>query len=153
MRENVVSETPRRIVLLAVIAIVVLAVAGWRLMKLMQPREHTLTSATITKLDVTDRTAEVEFIHPKSGQMITVAGVVPEGCDIQINGAPATMADLRIGDIAEVRGMIYPDRSVEPIWVRVRRASATTQPASPDTPPAGADSSPTTQPEREHVPG
>jgi hypothetical protein len=62
--------------------------------------------ATITFVDPSARRASIETTHPKSGAAVEVNGEVPPECTITINGQPADLADLRVGDSAVVRGRV-----------------------------------------------
>ncbi len=62
--------------------------------------------ATITFVDPTERRASIETTHPRSGAAIEVDGEIPPECTITINGEPADLGDLHIGDSAVVRGRI-----------------------------------------------
>jgi hypothetical protein len=122
--------------MLTVFGVIVVAAAAWQVRKLAQPREYELKSATVTKFDAVQRTGEIEFIHPKSGQAMTVtAKDIPPDCVVLINGAQGTLADVRVGDTVAVRGLIYADHSVKPQRIRVTRPETTTQTA-PATAPA-----------------
>lgn len=116
------------------------AAIGWQVAKLARPREYELKSATITKLNTATRSGEIEFIHPKSGRTQKVSAQhIPEDCEVLINGQPAELSDVQVGDTVAVRGLVYPDYTVEPRWVRVTRQApqsqpAATQPATPDSP-------------------
>jgi hypothetical protein len=57
-----------------------------------------------TFVDVTARRASIEVVNPKSGAAVEVTGEVPAECEISINGAAVTMADLRVGDEAIICG-------------------------------------------------
>lgn len=122
----------RKAALLIVLAVAVIAGVGVYARRLAQPREFEIKSATITKLDferrgdeITAARGEIEFVHPKSGQTMTVAGVIPSDCPIQVDGAPGRLADLRVGDRIAARGTLGLDRSIRPQWVRVQPPTAT----------------------------
>jgi hypothetical protein len=63
--------------------------------------------AVITFVDVENREAAIETTHPKSGAAIELSGEVPPQCAITINGQPAKLADLEIGDQVVVRGYTH----------------------------------------------
>jgi hypothetical protein len=136
-----VSSAQSKALIFAGIAVVVIAIVAYNVSRKLQPRVRTVPDVTLVKLDIEKRTAEVRFVHPKSSRPILLSGRVPEDCAITINDEPATLADLRVGDVATVRGMIYPDQSVEAEWVKVTRPTdtqpSTTAPAAtpPDAPP------------------
>ena len=126
----------QKALILTVFGLVVAGLAIWQVRRLAQPREYDLKSATVTKLDAAKRSGEIEFVHPKSGQAMTVtAKEIPADCQISINGNPATLADVRVGDTVGVRGLIYADHTVKPQRIRVTRAEAATQ-SAPATAPA-----------------
>lgn len=121
--------------LLALIGLIVLGGVSWQVWRLTRPRDYTLKSATITQIDAARRTGEVEFVHPKSGQTMRVtANYIPPECEITINGEPATLADVRVGDTVAVHGTAYADNTVKPAWVRVKRTTGATQPATASSP-------------------
>jgi len=78
---------------------------------------------TILDIDVASRTASLEFTHPKSGQLFTVSGILPVHCDIQIDGQPAKLTDLRVGETARVGGTFDSAKRVTCNWVHVWRQS------------------------------
>ncbi len=121
----------RRTVLLIALGVAVIAGVGLYARKLARPRAFEIKSATITKLDferhgdeITAARGEIEFVHPKSGQKMTVAGVIPADCPVQVNGVAGRLADLHVGDRIAARGTLGLDRSVRPQWVAVQRDGA-----------------------------
>lgn len=115
---------------------VVVAAVAWQVRKLAQPKEYELKSATVTKFDAAQRSGEIEFIHPKSGQAMTVtAKDIPPDCVVLINGTQGTLADVRVGDTVAVRALMYWNQSVVPQRIRVMRPETATQTA-PATAPA-----------------
>ena len=121
--------------LLALLGVIVVGGIAWQVWRLSRPRIYTLKFATITKMDAAQRTGEVEFVHPKSGQTMRVtAANIPAECEVSINGAPAMLADIRVGDTVSVHGTLYADQSVKPDWIRVKRSTDTTQPATATSP-------------------
>lgn len=117
-----------------VIGVVVLAsaLAGWQIVRPGgPPRERTLSGAVITQLDVAARTAEIEFIHPKTGDSVRLSGRVPPACEIQVNGLPATLAELRVGDMVDVGGTVQRrllTYVVEAHWVSAARRAPASRP-------------------------
>ncbi len=104
----------------------VLVAAGvWRAVVWAQPRAYELKSAVVTRLDVSARSGEIQFVHPKSGRTTYVgADRIPEDCEIRINGESATLADVQVGDTVAVRGLVYPlSRTVQPQQILVTRGS------------------------------
>ncbi|GEM_PF-2333200 len=133
-RRNVVELTVKpsnkRIVTWTVLVAAGLAAIGWQAMRLTRPREGVLRLATVTKLDVASRSGEISFVHPRSGQPMTIAAEhIPAECEITVDGRPATLADVRVGDTVSAGGLIYPDHTVSPRWLHVTRATSTTRPA------------------------
>lgn len=131
------KSSAKKGLLLAILGVVVVGGVAWQAWRMAKPRAYTLKSATITKMDAERRTGEVEFVHPKTGQTmrVTAANIPPE-CEVRINGVPATLADVRVGDTVAVHGTLYYDQTVKPDWVRVTRPVAATQTA-PASAPAG----------------
>ncbi len=133
----------RKAALLIVLAVAVIAGVGLYARKLARPREFELKSATITKLDFEYQNAaviaargEIEFVHPKSGQKMTVSGLIPADCPILVNGEPGRLAELHIGDRIAARGTLALDRSIRPQWVSVQRDAAASQPGAVTAPPS-----------------
>ncbi len=58
---------------------------------------------TITYIDLSSRSAGLEYDSPRNGQLREIAGKIPEDCDILLNGSPATLDDLRVGDRASIK--------------------------------------------------
>ena len=52
------------------------------------------------------RSAEMEMPDPKGGTAMSVPGTVPENCVITVNGKPATLQDVRVGDRVRVTAEI-----------------------------------------------
>lgn len=132
------SITARKIALLVVLAVIGLGLVAWEMTRLMRPRAFNVRSATITRIDPARRSGEVEFIHPKSGQLTIVAAEnIPEDCEIEIDGHPATVDDVRVGDTVAITGMFYPqNQSAVPRSIHVTRMNAATQPTSAATVPS-----------------
>jgi len=102
----------------------------------LQPIEREI-DGTIAEIDLESRTAALEFTHPKTGQTMTIRGEVPADCDIRIDGRPATLRDLRIGERISVHGQISMGRRVTALAVRVSRGEQP-GPSSGPAPPATA---------------
>lgn len=131
-----------------IIILLVVVILGDLTWQLLRPRKagkvRELTGATITAIDPHQRTAEIEFLHPKSGEKMRLAADVPAGCEILLDGKPLPLAELRVGDKVDVKGTINQTllgASVHPQQVRVVRASTTppiaTAPAPATAPAAG----------------
>ncbi len=66
-------------------------------------------NGTIRSLDPVKRQASVEVILPATGTTRELQGDIAPDCAIEIDGKPAALADLRVGDSVQVRARI--DRS------------------------------------------
>jgi len=134
-----VTQTTKKVLVVGIIVVVVAGVASWRAVRRRPaPRTREITGATIRTLDVARQMAEVEFAHPKTGRRIRLTGTLAPGCEILVDGQPATLADLQVGDLVDVRGTVYPDYSVQADRVCVYRALSDTSPVPPNTQPATA---------------
>lgn len=123
----------RKRLLIATGGIVVILAAVCIVVALCVPHEQVRTViGTITHINLATRTATIEFIHPKSGRTLAIDGTAPPDCDIRIDGQPAQLTDLRIGEEVEVEGTIHGDMTITANWVRVARAGrpATTTPTT-----------------------
>ncbi len=133
--ETLVTQSARKGLILTAIAVIIIAGLSWKLLKRPKSQEREITGARITKLDSATRTADIEFLHPKSGTDIKLHGTAAPDCEILINDQPATFADLRVGDVATLKG-VYSGSKVEAKSVHVRRGTAQSRPASSTAPPA-----------------
>ncbi len=146
VRRAIVSQARQRGLLVALLGVVVVGYVAWRANRAAhEARTREIDGATITALDLEHRTAEIEFIHPKSGTPRRIRGTIPQDCPIYINDAlaPGGLADLHVGDTGSVRGTVHADLSMEAEWVRVTRPAASqpavaSQPGS--APPSGTAS-------------
>jgi hypothetical protein len=138
-----VKPAARKALILCGLAVTVAAGLAVYARHLARPREYELKSATIIKLEfqcqnerIVSARGVLEFVHPKSGQAMSVTGTIPADCPIFVDDAPAQLSDLRVGDQVAVRGTVFADRSITPQWVRVQRSAAAREtPASaPSTP-------------------
>lgn len=122
----------RKGLIIGVIVVVAVIIVGWQVAKKLRPIEYEIKDAKITKLDIAARSAAIEFVHPKTGLVTAVETTsIPDDCPVEINGRPAQLSDLRVGDVCNVRGMVHADRTVVPLWVHVTRPSGTaSQPAT-----------------------
>lgn len=59
-------------------------------------------TGTVTFVDVDNRIAELEMADPDGGSM-TKPGTVPMDCEILIDGKPAKLEDIKIGDKVTAR--------------------------------------------------
>jgi hypothetical protein len=113
------------LVILCVVAI------GWETAQRALRTQVRTVEGTIVQIDAATRQAAVEIVHPKTGKPLRIEGSVPEGCDIQIDGEAARLADLRVGERVRVEGTIKPDLTIVANWVRVtRQDGATSQPSA-----------------------
>lgn len=126
------TNSARKMVVLVLVGIVVVVSLGIGVVRRMTDMQVRTISGTIMSIDVQARTASIEFVHPKTGRTLQIDGTVPPGCDISIDGRPASMEDLRVGEQAEVEGTIHRDMTISVNWVRVSRTrnSSSTQPTS-----------------------
>jgi hypothetical protein len=131
-----VTSAARKTLIVTLIGVAVTAVVAWQVVALLQPRKYAIESATIISLDPQTRRGEIAFVHPKSGSTMTVAGQIAPDCEITINGVPAALQDLRVGDTVAVSGTVYADHTVRPDWVRVRRDPPAATPDHGAAPPA-----------------
>lgn len=116
------NRTIRIAAFVVIAAVVVICGYGYRMMR---PIEREV-SGRIVAIDAASRRAELEFAHPKTGQIIRLAGDVPPDCEVRIDGRPAELADLRPGDNVVVFGSLYRlTGSVTAKWVRATRNTAT----------------------------
>jgi hypothetical protein len=129
-----VKPAARKALILGGVAIIVIAGLAAYARHLTRPREYELKSATITSLEferqgerIVSARGVLEFVHPRSGQTMSVTGTIPADCPIFVDGAPAQLPDLRVGDQVAVRGTVFADRTITPQWVRVQRSSAARQ--------------------------
>jgi hypothetical protein len=90
--------------------------------------------ATLTQIDLAQRTATVQFIHPRSGETISLKGMVSADCSVEVDGRPAALADLVIGDRAWVQGVISRNDTVSAVRVWVYRK----EPVPPKAPATSA---------------
>lgn len=61
---------------------------------------------TITNIDLTARRATLRYVDPATGTVREVTGDVPESCGITVNGKPAELSDLTVGDVAKAQALI-----------------------------------------------
>jgi type II secretory pathway pseudopilin PulG len=79
---------------------------------------------TITQIDLAQRMATIEIIHPRSGQLVPITGFVPEPCEIRLDDRPAGLGDLRVGDRVVVEGRIDRDKNITARWIHATRAAS-----------------------------
>lgn len=122
---------------LIIIGIVVIAIVAIRMRTSSETKVRELKGAVVTKFDPAARTAEIEFKHPKSGKPMRLAGTVTPECEVLVNNEPAELAELRVGDKVDVRGVIhqgFTEYTVEARWVNAHRPTAETQPTTTSAP-------------------
>jgi hypothetical protein len=107
-------------------AAVVILLAAWLGYKINK-RTHVVReiSGTVLSVDPDERTASIEFIHPRTGKAFQLTGHVPETCDITIDGKPATLRDIRVGDVVRAQGALANDKTITVNWARIQRAANT----------------------------
>ncbi len=136
------SASGRKILIVAFIAIVAVAATAWQVIRsIPRARYYTAEGAIITAIDAPSRTAEIEFIHPRDGRVRRLNGTLAPNGQITLNGAPATVDDLKVGDTVTVGGMVGRDLTVAADKVIATRATqnpatapstqSTTQPSTP----------------------
>lgn len=85
---------------------VVLVVAGVAAIEFLRTSSRRFVheaSGTVVAVDPAARTAKLEMIDPANGATRQFDGAIPETCTITLNGRPAALADLRVGDAVQVR--------------------------------------------------
>jgi hypothetical protein len=70
---------------------------------LVQVRDYRM-EGRITAIDYGTREASVEFRHPRSGYLQEVTRPVPTDCPITVQGTPAGLEVIKVGDRVNVRG-------------------------------------------------
>lgn len=111
----------RRLLIIAGLLIVGVSVIGWETARRLGQTQTRVVEGTIVQVDVTKHRAAIEIIHPKTGKPLRIEGIVPAECDIQIDGVPARMEDLCVGEHVRTEGTIHPDYTIVANWVRVSR--------------------------------
>lgn len=106
--------------------------AGFYVYDEFKPR-HRAVDGTLVALDAASRTATLSFIHPKSGESMTLKGTVAEDCEILIDGNPQSLGELRAGMQATVEATVRSGSAVTAtrIAVRTARSSADESAAVP----------------------
>ena len=108
---------------IAIVVILVLIVGGfWGYQAIYAQLSVFEVEGTITQIDAENRTASLEFKSPRDGMQREVSCPVPESCELQINGAPASVGEFRVGDRAMVKARWdKKNKQVVPMSVRVTR--------------------------------
>ncbi len=134
------ARSAKRIRFIVILALVLVAgIVTWRVARPKPGNIRQLNDATITRIDAGAGAAEIEFVHPKTGQTMRLSATVGPNCSITLDGKPATIRDLRVGDKIDVRGVVKKDffgASVEPQQVTVRRGNTATPAAATASQPA-----------------
>lgn len=154
MRANVTrppNNTTRTRIVVAVIGLLALAALGLYSARSSLSTSVRTVSGVITQLDVPTRAAAMEIVLPRTGKTVEIRGQVAPECEIRIDGAVGTLADVKVGDAVEVTGAFSRNKTVTAQRVLVRRATtgSATQaaPAPPQpTPPASPVPASTPQP-------
>jgi hypothetical protein len=113
------STKKTRIIAVAGGILLVVAV-GLVAARLVLRERHVAHVVKIVRIDVPTRTAAIELIHPRTGQPLEIEGVVPLGCEITIDGRPADLGELIVGEQAFVEASIRGN-SITPQRVAVKR--------------------------------
>jgi len=65
-----------------------------------------VVEGAVTFVDAASRRERLKYQDPKSGAAIELSGEVPPDRTIMINGEPATLADVRVGDHGRAKGQL-----------------------------------------------
>lgn len=115
----------RQVLVLAVLLAIVLVAVGYQVYRsIPRARVAQVDNALVTAVNVEQRTAEIEFTHPRSGRTIRVKGTLAPDGQLLVNDEPAPLSALRVGDRVSVRGTLYPNYTVTAEWVRVTTPAA-----------------------------
>lgn len=132
--------------MLGTVAAVMLAGGGCR-EKIEQPKVLPL-EGKVTKIDTRAGAITVRYFNEKQQKEMTDTGAVNENTEIVINGALASLADIRVGEL--VRGQVVIERDGQERRARVLKISVDrpvesegeqpTPESPPTAPPAPAPS-------------
>lgn len=117
----------RPLVFGGVVAVALLIGGGFYVYRLLQPREGRVRGV-ITEVDAAQRTATLEFVHPRTGDTFELRGTVPAETPIHGPGGELAFDDVAVGSEVEARGLLYPDRRIVALEVTV--LSPATQPVA-----------------------
>ncbi len=125
MSSNVV-----KVLIVIAIAVLIGVVVGVARQFVGGKRVYTV-EGVITYLEPETRMAGFEFKHPRDGSLREKTAKVPADCEILLNGKPAEMKDLKVGDRGKVVGS-WTKRTKEliPLSVRINREGASPQPST-----------------------
>jgi hypothetical protein len=96
--------TRARPVLIGAIVLVVIVVIVQGVLSSMSGTET--VDAVLTHVDVSKRLAAAEILDPRKNLRTDMLGEVPPDCTITINGAPADLSDLQVGDDARITAIV-----------------------------------------------
>jgi len=123
------NQNPARII----IAIVAILVVGGVFVGIKKRDDQKLakqTPGTITAIDLATGKATIEIVIPQTGEKQPYTSKIPSNCEITINGKPAKLEDVQVGD----RVIIDRIGTKKIKAVHIERAGATA--TSPPTKPA-----------------
>lgn len=93
--------------IVGVVGIVVAVIGGALYVNnALQPTSGKITG-TITELDLNQRTATLEFIHPKTGKRYELVGTVSPDCVITRDGEQIALDALAVGTTVSAEGLLY----------------------------------------------
>lgn len=67
-------------------------------------------NGVLTHVDLSKRLAAAEILDPRTNFRRELLGEVPADCVITINGAPASLSDLRVGDKVAVTASVMEEK-------------------------------------------
>ncbi len=146
-RKTVKTRSLRTITIVCAAILIGVIVLALIVLKVTGPRDYTLPSAKVVAIDANTRTGTVEFVERKSGKTITARAVVPDDCEIKIDGQPATINDVHLGDkiSAYVTYYWFSGRAVAH-WVHVDRTRSAVPASGPAAASASAPAAPVSGP-------
>ena len=135
-RQSPPSQRKLALLIVPIIIVAALAGVGGYLWRLAQPQEvKKPIEGTVLAIDVGARTAAIEFVHPKSGELMKIEGEIAEDCRLHAHGSDVALADMHAGDKVKVAGKLYKFPAVRMVATDVelvqRRVVPTTQPSDP----------------------
>lgn len=99
--------------------------------------KHRQLEGRVTNIDTETGVVEMSWFNEKQKKEITLSGKLAPEAEILINGATATLADIRTDDKVTVIGHEEKrdgDRQLVATQVRVTRAESSTKPAAATAP-------------------
>jgi hypothetical protein len=122
-------RTTRRVrLVIGIVGLIVVAVAaGYFALPGFKPKERTFTGKVL-KIDYEHRTAVLEIFRKRSGTNFEMQVDIPAGVPLTIDGRPATLDELTVGDALDIEVLVTGRTTFEPRAVHVLR-DATTRPA------------------------